>query len=198
MSFFPETIAAHLAGRKVQAALLGQFDFASETMRLWNGGGILEANDDTKWQGLGQWGSVTGLEQAINGQAPEATFTLSGIDADILLLTRDEFEEEVRGRMVRVLLQFFGTDDVNDPDNQRPLDNPFPIWAGLMLKPTFTLDQETGERSVAVAAESIFSQRGRPRFAMYTDADQQKRFPGDRGFEFVASLINKETTWPDF
>ena len=105
MSFFPETIAHHLAGRTVQAALLGQFDFASETMRLWNGGGVLEANDGTQWQGLGQWGSVTGLEQAINGQAPEATFTLSGIDADILLLTRDEFEEEVRGRMVRVYVK---------------------------------------------------------------------------------------------
>ena len=197
MSFFPDTIAASLSGRKVQAALLAQFDFTSETMRLWNGNGLLDANDGTRWKGLGQWGGVTGLEQAINGQAPEANFTLSGIDAAILRLARDEFETEVRGRMVRVLIQFFGVEDAADSDNQRPLDNPFPIWAGLMLKPTFTIDPE-GERSVAVSAESIFSQRSRPRHAMYTDADQQKRFPGDRGFEFVADLVNKETTWPDY
>lgn len=197
MGFFPETIAASLAGAKVQAAPLVRFDFTSETMRLWAGNGVLKTNDGALWSGIGSLGSMSGIEQAVNGEAPQATFTLSGIDATIMRLARDEFEEEVFGRLVYVLIQFFGVDDPGDPDNQRPLDNPYPIWSGRCLTPTFTLSQ-AGERSVDISAESLFSLRSRPQYAMYTDADQQRRFPGDKGFEFVGGLVNKVVTWPDY
>lgn len=198
MSLFPETIAASLEGRTVDVAILAEFDFASEAVRLWNGSGTLQAANGTSWEGLSGLGAISGIEQAVNGQAPEATFTLTGIDADILTTARDEFADEVRGRPVRLYLQFFGVEDEDDPGNQRPLDNPYPIWWGRMLSATFALDAEGGDRSIAVAAESVFSLRSRPRHAMYTDRDQQARFPGDKGFEFVASLINEEVTWPDY
>lgn len=197
MSLFPETIARALAGAKVECATLIHFDFTSEPIRLWGGNGLLTTNDAVEWQGLGTMGSLGGIEQAVNGEAPEASFTLSGIDATIMRLARDEFEAEVRGRMVRALIQFFGTDDPDDPDNQRCLDAPYPVWAGICLKPSFVLGQD-GERSVTIAAESLFSLRNRPRYAMYTDRDQQLRFPGDKGFEFVGTLIKKVLTWPDY
>ena len=196
MGFFPETIAAALAGTKVECAALVRFDFTSETMRLWQGFGNLVTSDGAVWQGLGQFGSMSGIEQAVNGEAPEATFTLSGVDANILRLARDEFSAEVLGRKAYVLIQFFGVDDVDDPDNQRPLDAPYPVWCGRCLSPTFTIQQD--ERSVNISAESLFSLRSRPQFAMYTDSDQQRRFTGDRGFEFIGSLVSKVVAWPDY
>lgn len=198
MGLFPETIARGLAGGKVECANLVRFDFASETMRLWRDPGILETRDGAKWQGIGRMGAMTGIEQAVNGEAPVASFTLSGIDADIMRLARDEFEAEVRGRMVRVYIQFFGVDDPDDPGNQRCLDLPYPIWGARMLQPTFAMNRDSGERSVTITAESLFSLRSRPRHAMYTDRDQQHRFPGDKGFEFVGTLNDKVLTWPDF
>lgn len=51
---------------------------------------------------------------------------------------------------------------------------------------------------MTITAESIFSLRSRPRAATYSDRDQDRRFPGDKGFEFVAKLLNKVTTWPDY
>ena len=197
MSLFPETIATALGGGKVQCANLVLFDFTNEPMRLWLGTADLETNDGNVWRGVGTLGGLSGIEQAVNGEAPQATFTLSGVDATVLRLARDEFEEEVRGRMVRVYIQFFGVADPADPDNQRCLDNPYPIWSGRMLAPRFTITSE-GERSVSIAAESLFSLRSRPRHSMYTDRDQQQRYPGDKGFEFVAGLVNKVVTWPDF
>lgn len=197
MSLFPETIAAKLAGAKVQGAPLVRFEFASETMRLWLGNGELETNDGAKWQAVGQLGAVSGIEQAVNGEAPQATFSLSGVDANIMRLARDEFKAEVLGRRVVVALQFFGIEDEADPDNQRPLDLPYAIWAGRCLAPTFTFSP-SGERSIAITAESLFSLRTRPQYAMYTDRDQQRRFPGDRGFEFAPTLVNKVVTWPDY
>lgn len=198
MSLFPETIARALGGGKVEAANLVKFDFASEAMRLWRDYGPLRTNDGAIWQGVGTLGNISGIEQAINGEAPEATVTLSGIDADVMHLARDEFASEVRGRMARVYVQFFGVEDDDDRDNQRVLDRPFPIWGGRMLRPTFAVDRQTGERSVTISMESLFSLRSRPRYAMYTDRDQDRRFPGDKGFEFAPSLVNKVLTWPDY
>lgn len=197
MGLFPETIAHALAGGRVDVAWLVRFDFTSETLRLWTGNGLLTTADDEQWKGIGQLGGLSGIEQAVNGEAPQATFTLSGIDADIMRLARDEFEAQVKGRPVYVLIQFFGVDDEDDPDNQRPLDSPYALWSARCLTPTFVIE-ETGERSVSLSAESLFSLRSRPNYAMYTDADQRRRFPGDRGFEFVGSLVNKVVTWPDY
>jgi hypothetical protein len=197
MSLFPETIAAALAGAKVESANLVRFDFASKSMRLWRGNGLLKTRDGAEWRGLGQLGSVTGVEQAVNGEAPEATFNLSGIDAEIQRLARDEFKAEVLGRRVVIFVQFFGVPDDADPDNQRPLDRPFALWSGRCVTPTFTIEQK-GERAIGITAESLFSLRSRPQYAMYTDRDQDHRFPGDKGFEFVGSLVNKVVTWPDW
>ncbi len=198
MSLFPETIKRALAGGKVEAANLVLFDFVTTPMRLWRGNGRLVTNDAAEWLAIGTFGDMKGIEQAVNGQAPQATFTLSGIDAEIMRLARDEFATEVKARMARVYVQFFGVEDEDDPGNQRCLDLPYPIWAGRMLTPSFAADEESGERSVTISAESIFSLRSRPRWAMYTDRDQQQRYPGDKGFQFVGSLVNKVLTWPDW
>jgi hypothetical protein len=202
MTLFPETIKTALAGRKVQCANLVLFDFATDAVRLWKGNGMLVTNDGEAWFATGSFGDMDGIEQAINGEAPQATFTLSGIDAEIMHTARDEFASEAKGRMARVYLQFFGQDDPDDPENQRPLDLPFPVWGGRMLQPQFALaegdDGSPAARSVTISCESLFSLRGRPRWAMHTDADQQHRFPGDQGVQFVASLVRKVTTWPDF
>lgn len=36
----------------------------------------------------------------------------------------------------------------------------------------------------------------RPRIERYTNADQQARYPGDKGLEFVSQVADKEIIWP--
>jgi hypothetical protein len=193
MSLFPDTIKAALGGRTVRASFLVLFDFVTEPMYIWTGAGSIDTGGHT-WKGLGNFGSITGLEQAINGEAPETTFTLSGIDSTIVSVARDEFESEAKDRLAKVLLQFHNYED------DRPLelfDEPYAIWAGRIQTARFEL-QGPAKRTISVAAESLFSLRSRPNFSQYTDSDQRSRFSGDRGFEFVTSLTNKVVTWPDF
>lgn len=193
MSLFPETIRAHLGGRTVRISFLVLLDFVSSPVRIWTGSGRLTTGG-ANWYGLGQLGSISGLEQAVNGEAPETTFVLSGINSEIVSLARDEFPTEGRDRLAQVLIQFHNAED------DRPLelfDQPYPIWAGRMQVPRFEL-QGPRTRKITVSAESLFALRSRPSFSQYTDTDQNARFPGDRGFEFVPSLINKTVTWPDF
>lgn len=56
-------------------------------------------------------------------------------------------------------------------------------------------DVETAQFRVTV--ESIFARRNRTPLGEYTDRDQQRRSPGDRGAEFVPGLAEKTITgWP--
>lgn len=193
MSFFPETIAAHLAGRTVRASFLVLFDFVTTPMRVWTGAGSIVTAGQT-WYGIGAIGSISGLEQAVNGEAPETTFVLSGVNPEIVTLARSEWRDEALDRLAKVYLQFHNDDD----DAPRELfDAPFAIWAGRMQTPRFEL-QGPSSRRITVSAESLFALRSRPAYSQYTDTDQKLRFPGDRGFEFVPGLVNKTVTWPDF
>lgn len=190
MSLFPDTIREVLAGRRVAAANLVLFDFVTTPVRLWTGNGTLNAGGQ-EWSAIGELGSISGLEQAVNGEAPEASFILSGIDANIMRLARHDFEAEAKNRLAKVFVQFF------EDGSDIPLDQPFPIWSGRLHTPLFNIDAN-GERQITVTAESLFTLRSRPNYAMNTDRDQQKRFDGDLGFQFVPTLKNKVVTWPDF
>jgi hypothetical protein len=189
MSFFTETIAASLQGRVVRAAYLVKLDFTSGPMYVWNGNGPLETPGIT-WNGLGDLGTLEGLEQAIAGQAPEARIGLSGLNTELLSLALEDFETEVKNRSAIVYMQFF------EEATEKPLDEPYAIWAGKMLTPEFTMEETSAD--IILACESIFLLRSRPNFAMYTDRDQNRRFEDDKGFEFVTGLKAKVVTWPDF
>jgi hypothetical protein len=190
LSLFSETIADSLAGAVVQTAILVRLDFTSSDVRLWTGEGVLDANDGTQWYGVGGMGVLDGIEQAIGGTAPEAKIGLAGLNTNLLGLAVDEFETEARNRLAIVYFQFFREDD------QRVLDNPYPVWAGEMMRPEFNIALNAFD--IVVSAESIFALRSRPPFAMYTDTDQQARFPGDKGFQYTPTLMNKVVDWPVF
>lgn len=193
MSLFPATIEAALGGATVRCSFLMLLDFTTTPMRLWTGAGKLTSGG-FDWYGLGNLASISGLEQAVNGDAPETTITLSGIDAEIMAIARDQWEAEAKDREITVYLQFHNAAD------DRPLtlyDQPYAIWAGRMQVPQFEIDGPHTRR-ITIRAESLFALRSRPSFSQYTDTDQQARFSGDLGFEFVPTLFRKVVTWPDF
>lgn len=67
------------------------------------------------------------------------------------------------------------------------------------MAPTVTIGAD-GAQSISISAESLFTLRSRPNYAMLTQSDQDRRYPGagDKGFEFVGGLVNKVLTWPDW
>lgn len=188
MGYFPEATAAQLDGETVLFGILVRFDFTTAPRNLWLGSGRLLAGGEF-WDGLGELGSISGLESAIGGTAPVATFSLSGVDAALVPAALDS-AHEVKGREVVVYVQFFGADS-------QALDDPFSVYVG-------TLDvmrikaQGAGLRTIEVTAETLFARRAMPPWGYLTDRDQQRLFPGDLGLEFVALMISKTVTWPSF
>lgn len=190
MGYFPETVAAKLAGRTVGASLLVFMDFRETPRRWWMGFGDLDAGGHV-WQGIGTWISIEGLQAPIGTTAPKTTFTLSGVDATVIQMAR-QASDRVRDRRVRVYVQFF---DVTGEQDWQRLDDPFSIWTGRMDQLKYIADGP-GRRTVQLTAESLWVNRKRPAYGLYTDSDQKNRFPGDRGMEQVADLVNKQSRWP--
>lgn len=183
-----DTIAAAAAGRTVRVALLVEFDFADGVSRVHDGIGPLATADGRVWSGLGELGTIDGLEQALGGSATQANLSLSGVSPDFIARAKHS-KDLVEGRDVTVSLQFL------DALTEALLDGPLVVWTGIMDRMTYNATGP-GQRTIAVSAESPFSGRRRPAFALYTDRDQNARYDGDRGLEQVADLVNKTIRWP--
>lgn len=192
---FDGTVAAALEGRSVNAALLVEMRFEGETRRWWQGFGPLESGGKT-WQGLGHLISVDGLQSAVGTVAPSTTFTLSGVDPEIVALAR-EGSARVKGRKALVYIQFFEVDPSDGRKSWGTLDDPSVIWSGRMDQLRFVADGPSA-RTITLTAESIWADRNRPPFGLYTYEDQQARFPGDKGLSQVADLVTKQIRWPEF
>jgi hypothetical protein len=186
--YFPDTIAAILAGRQVRCDFLVFLDFTTTPMRVWLGHGTLHTNDGNDWQGLGQLARIGDLESSIGGSAPQATFSLSGVDPDIIAAALAA-QDEIFNRNVDVLIQFF------DNDNFQPLDNPYVVWAGIM--DTVRIRQSGPDSCVVeMSAETIFARRALAPLGNLTDREQQQFFPGDTGLAGIPSLMSKVAIWP--
>lgn len=186
MPFFSETAAAALANRTVRLAWLVRLNFASEEMRLWLGRGALVAGGET-WSGLGELGSISGLESPLGGTAPVTTLALSGVSASLIGKARDA-SAEAKGRPARVYMQFFD-------ENWQTLDAPYAVMSGVMDQMSI---QATGPetRTIEMTVEWLFTRRAVPPFGFLSDRDQKSLHPGDRGLEYVASMQSKTADWP--
>lgn len=192
--FFSETVAAAMAKKTIGASLLVFMDFKDAPRRWWTGFGMLDAGN-AEWTGLGKFVSVDGLEGQVGTAAPQATFTVSGVDPDIVAQARAS-SDRVKGRRAVVYIQFFHTSPTDAGDQVHSLlDTPYAVWSGKMDQVQFSASGPS-LRTITVTAETLWASRNRPRYGLYTDRDQNGRFPGDRGLEQVSSLVSKTIRWP--
>ncbi|WMT90979.1 hypothetical protein [Pelagibacterium sp. H642] len=172
-------------GQRVSVATLYEFQFRTAPFRTWDGLRELETLDGRKWWASGSLISASGLEQSRNLSAPPATFTLSGVDNELITYAAGN-TQEVTGQPCAVFIQFL-------QDAYTPLANPIAIWAGNMDTMAFRAGAK--EQQITLTAETLMVNRIRAPYAYMTDADQQARWPGDRGMEFMPALINKTVNW---
>lgn len=202
---FSAAIEAQLTGKVVRVAQMAQFDFVSETMRVWPGFGDLVAGGET-WRGTGGLGSISSITKGTGGTADEVSFSLSGVDASVLAHLESDIEEAA-GQRVRVFLQFFQIDRVDDFGNVidwQTLADPIVVWRGVMgplsvQRPRGNPDGSGGaSRVISVSARNGFVTRSRPALAYYSDRDQKARSPGDNLLINMATFADATIRWPDF
>jgi hypothetical protein len=196
MDFFTPDQIAMLSASTVRCDFLVKFEFASSTMRAWNGNTKLVVGGDTYLPMYG-FGQIDGLGMSGGTVSENVTLSLNGLPGQALDLLSVALADtpEVDQQMLTVFLQLF-------TDEWQPAGTPIPIFRGFMQPPSVSRSAMQGTdgatQSISLTAENIFYSRSRPAYGRNTDRDQQARAPGDKFFGFVASLISKTITYPDY
>lgn len=185
MAIFDAAGAAALRGDTITAEILAFFDFASAPQRIHAGFGTLRAGG-YDWEGIGGLGSVSDIESAVGGVAPVVTFTLKGVGPEVANDVVNA-RTEVKGRDCAVYLQLYD-------DLLTPLGAPYTLYRGVMDRLVHSA-ASADTWTVQLTAETKFSRRGLPPFGNLTNADQQRRYPGDNGLFDVAEMINRRRPW---
>jgi len=182
-----EAVAAQMAGRTVRCSILVYMDFLSGPVRAWPGTGAIVSGGHT-WSGLtAELVSVDPGTLSKDGSAEPFAVGVSGVSPTFLSKVVAA-ENEAINRSIAIYLQFFNED-------WSTLDGPISLRQGRMTGFSFS-GAGIATRSIIVRAEGALIARGRPPLTYLSDAEQQYRYPGDLGAEFIPAMQHSTVTFP--
>lgn len=166
----------------VKPALFVQVNFTTGPVYVWSGVGSQTWNGHT-WQGVGQFGMVSTIEEGANVEARGITLTLSGIDSTLLGDVLADYQQGLPALVYLGLFDASGT----------LIANPITCWSGRTDQPTITMSGDSG--TLSIACENRLVEMNVSVQRRYTDQDQKLDYPGDRGFEFVNQIQSQTLYW---
>jgi len=175
-------VTAALQAPELRPILLFEGEFQSGTVRLWSGlGEITWAG--ARWTGLGTLLNFGAIEETGEIVAGGTMITLSGVPLELVGLAIEEAQQGKAGRLWLGLLTEAG----------EIIADPVKAFAGRLDVPEITDNAESC--TLTISYESRLVDLTVPRNWRYTHESQQALFPGDRGFEHVTTIQNKDVTW---
>lgn len=180
LSFSP-TDAVALTAPHVMRAWFVEIDLPSGITRLHNGAGTVTV-DGKEWSGVsdptvpGRMVSISQMEEPRFGAAAAITFQLGGVTADFLKSLRSVVLE---GRSAKVYWAAF------DGETQEVIGKPVLLFPrGRMTSPA-RRREGIGVRTVEITVENVWSSLNYAPGGRWNPADQKRRYPGDKGLDFV-------------
>lgn len=135
------------------------------------------------YKGVGNLGSIDQVDDS-PGEYKAMKFTLSGVNNDTLSIA---INLDVKNVTVQYRV------GVLDPTTSAILDAPL-LWTGTLDQAPVEFGSDTS--TIPATAEHRGATYSLPKPLRYTDADQQKLYPGDTSLRFVASQANHKIVWP--
>lgn len=173
--------SAEIAKSEISPIFFVKMGFDSGDLNLWSGYGGLVWNGET-YLGAGDIGAIDGIKEVDDIEAVNVTLTINSIPSENISLA---LTEDYQGRPVTIWLGMM--------DGTTVIADPLQIFAGRM--DIMTIDEGPETSSISVSVESRLVDLLKPRESRYTHEDQQIKYPGDLGLEFVPALQNKELNW---
>ncbi|MGJ0236989.1 hypothetical protein ACQEPB_00510 [Novosphingobium fluoreni] len=153
-----------------------------DPVAVWTGTGTL-IFDDREWIGIGGVGSIDVINEGTDGAATGVRATLNQVPS--------EFRDDVADQAQRGALYELWVGALNESWQQ---------VAGVKLLWKGTLQSyevmDAGETlTVTVGGESRAIDQRRPSIKVNTNEWQQRRFPGDRVFEYAPRVTEINVMW---
>jgi hypothetical protein len=175
-------VLAELAAGVVRPAIFVESQFPSGYLRLWSGLGEITWGGRT-WAGAGTLLNVGTIEETTDVVATGTTVTLSGIPTDLVSACINDARQGLPGQIYLGFLTAAGA----------VIADPVMAFAGRLDVPTIMDGADRCE--IQITYESRLIDLNRAREWRYTHESQQQISPGDRGFEYVAGLQEREIRW---
>lgn len=181
-------VADALTARYGATRFLVAIAFDSGTVRLWNGMGTLSAMGES-WTGTGRLAEIEPIRESAGLVANGVRMTLAVIPTAEIPDAPDAFlnialAEEYQGRPCTVWQAQL------DPVTLELIDAPFVRFEGYLDVKEDT--EAPGAAVISVTAENRLIDLERAKKRTYTPEDQKAVYPDDTGFDYVASLQNRE------
>lgn len=153
----------------------------------WSGVGEITFDGKT-FDGVGSLGGVSAIAEQADGTASGISLSLSGIDPSF---TQYLIEQPYRGARVELYLGVLDQGFAQVTAWKR-----LSIWRlnAVSLAETASEDGEVAV-TVTVECEGAFIDQTRARVRRFTDEEQQRRYPGDRFFEYMAAMQEVRLIW---
>lgn len=170
-----------LAAPQVRLLVFVEMDFPSGFLRV-NNSVITIAWNGYDWLGVGHLGAVDAVSEGVGLEARGLSFRISGVPPENIAIA---LGQQYQGRDCKLWAA--------------PLTEEHAVIADPVLVFHGRLDVMTVElgatATITVSAESRLADWDRPRVRRYNHEDQQIDYPGDKGFEFVPQMAEKELRW---
>lgn len=174
--------AEALAAAELCPVVFFEGEFASGTVRIWTGLGEVSWDGKT-WTGLGGLLSFGAIEETNQVVASGTMLSLSAVPVDLVALAISEAQQGKPGRLWLGLLSETG----------EIIADPVKAFAGRLDVPEITDNATTC--TLTLSYESRLIDLTIARAWRYTSESQQVLHPGDRGFDYVTTIQDKEITW---
>ena len=175
-------VIAELASGQVRPAIFFEAQFPSGFLRLWSGLGSITWGGQT-WVGAGTLMGIGAIEESADVVATGTTISLSGIPTDLVSLCLADARQGMPGKVWIGFMSAAGA----------VIADPILAFAGRLDVPSIMDGAERCE--IQITYESRLIDLNRSREWRYTHESQQQFSAGDRGFEYVSALQDKELRW---
>ena len=162
------------------------YDSPTGTIYLHDNIGEITADDwggtSRTWSGLGDFGSISTIEEGSDISPYKVDLILSGIDADIAAVS---LTDDTILREVYLLIGFIGLDRV-------VLDDPHPMWSGKIDDVQMAIGAES---VIRVSCESQLAAFEKTNGRLQNDADHQAEFSGDLFYKYLPQMVEAKFRW---
>jgi hypothetical protein len=135
------------------------------------------------YTGAGDVGGIGVVDEDSELARSTLELSLRGLPTDLLSTV---LNEHYQGRTATLYLGYL------DPVTQQLVADPGIVYRGRM---DYARPRQGETLSIALFVESRFAAWDRPNVRRYNHADQQARYPGDRGLEFVEQTTDLTIAW---
>lgn len=170
-----------IAQQSVALAMLVKLDLTAPVYLNTSGWGLTW--NSNLYTGTGLLGSIREIEDA-PGEVKGIGMSLAGIDASAIALA---LTEPVQGKTVTIYTAIF------DPATYQIADATVE-WAGKL--DVFNIIEDGETCTLELTAEHSGIDLLRPNTVRYSNSDQRRLFPSDRGFEYVVDQSDQAIVWP--